>query len=366
MEPTPRYPLAPTALGDGVVVGVDKLVHAVIHEHAARLPLRTTVELEPHAVSGAWRVRWPQAHGAVVGTISADARTAYSPVERVHDAAMIPSAVATVDIDRATGACTMGVQLAPPELAIPRNNPLDGAMVLPSAAGETAMVNVSRGEFSANETLLMSPGQWVVGLRVMGDDVVVTCDGRALGTLNHDDAVSLRDRLDAFAATGAPVMARAYAVEGRIGVDCSVARGSGAVAHLPALPLPPAEPVEPFHVYVYADGTIAVTVELAAAIDPEDQPQPRADARTVTLPWTQQQPDPMRGDAPTQYFPAPVGFMPSNEGDLAGEETYLSEVEKVRLRRAQRAQRTGDGPRHRRADNGDTPENYEGRHRRQD
>lgn len=369
MEPIPRYPLAPTALGDGVLVDVENVVHAVIHEHAggpARLPLRTTVELEPHAVSGTWRVRWPQAHGAVVGSIGAAAREAYSPIERVHDAAMIPSAVATIDIDRRTGESTMGVHLAPPELAIPRNNPLDGAMVLPSAAGETAMVNVSRGEFNANETLLMSPGQWIVGLRVHGGDVVVTCGGRALGTLDHDDAEGLRDRLEAFAATGAPVMARAYAVEGRIGVDCSITRGSGAVAHLPVLPPPPVETVQPFQVFTYADGTLAITVELAAAIDPEDQPRPRAGARGVTLPWTKQAPDPLRDDAPTQYFPAPVGFTPSESNDLAGEETYLSEVEKVRLRRAKRDERVADGPRHSRPEEGHTPEFYTGRHRKQD
>ena len=86
MEPTPRYPLAPTALGDGMRVRVGNVMHATVHESlgtaggAGQAGL-TTVELEPHPISGGWRVRWPQAHGSVIGEIAAADRDTLFPID---------------------------------------------------------------------------------------------------------------------------------------------------------------------------------------------------------------------------------------------------------------------------------------------
>ncbi|MCQ4625150.1 hypothetical protein KBX18_06195 [Corynebacterium sp. CCUG 69979] len=300
MEPTPRYPLAPTALGDGMRVRVGNVMHATVHESlgtaggAGQAGL-TTVELEPHPISGGWRVRWPQAHGSVIGEIAAADRDTLFPIDIVHDAGMIPTATATLDVAPGTGVCDVTVNLAPAEFVIPGNNPLPGSVMLPGSYDETVIVDISTGEFSASDIADMSPGQWLVGLLVRGQDIVVTCDGRVLGTLPHPEADLLRSLID---ASPAPVIARAFANNGRIGVDVSPASGAGAIQQLPELPLEPETSDDPWQVYEYADGTLAITVELDAAIDPEDQVIPFPGAREIFLDWEPKYQPPAQDETP--------------------------------------------------------------------
>lgn len=300
MEPTPRYPLAPTALGDGMRVRVGNVMHATVHESlgtaggAGQAGL-TTVELEPHPISGGWRVRWPQAHGSVIGEIAAADRDTLFPIDIVHDAGMIPTATATLDVAPGTGVCDVTVNLAPAEFVIPGNNPLPGSVMLPGSYDETVFVDISTGEFSASDITDMSPGQWLVGLLVRGHDIVVTCDGRVLGTLPHPEADLLRSLID---ASPAPVIARAFANNGRIGVDVSPVSGAGAIQQLPELPLEPETSDDPWQVYEYADGTLAITVELDAAIDPEDQVIPFPGAREIFLDWEPKYQPPAQDETP--------------------------------------------------------------------
>lgn len=304
MEPTPRYPLAPIAFGDGMRVSVGSVMHATLHENLGaaggdgRTSL-TTVELEPHPISGGWRVRWPQAHGSVIGEISAADRDELYSVDVVHDTGFIPTATARLNVNPSSGVCEVAVDLAPADFVIPRNNPLPSSVVLPGGYRETVDVDLSKGEFSDSDATEMSPGQWLVGLLVRGEDIVVTCDGRALGTINHPEADLLCSLID---ASSAPVMARAFAIDGRIGVDAAPGSGASSLMRLPELPLDPetsdeAWPDDTWQVYEYSDGTLAITVALDAAIDPEDQLIPHPDARAVFLDWAPQYQPPAQESA---------------------------------------------------------------------
>ena len=100
----PRYPLAPSALGGGSQLGVGNLVAATLFAHAGTPlddePLRTTVELEPDPLTGGWRVRWPAAHGSVIGDIGAHERAPFRSVDTLHEAGLVPTAQATITFDR--------------------------------------------------------------------------------------------------------------------------------------------------------------------------------------------------------------------------------------------------------------------------
>lgn len=396
MEPLPRYPLAPTALGGGTELSVGDLVTATLFEHAgtpdSTEPLHTTVELEPDPLTGEWRVRWPVAHGGIIGAISAADRAAYRSIDTLHSAGLVPTAHARISFDRLTAAHRVIVQLAPATMCVPRNNLLPGALLLPGTVpGEAPVyVHVADGEFTAAETMLMSPGQWLVGLHLHEHTVVVTCGGRVLGTLDGKQAGPVREKLAALFAQGSDVKARAWAVDGSISVDVTRTPGMFPVRTLPPLPLPagPEIDIPAAEVFEFADGSIAVTVDLRSAIDPEDWVQPRPGGRTVgrvsaahaetdatpeipssspmmptvSTPAAAAEMEPAE-DSPTQYFPAFVDFSPSvsSDGDAAASETYLTEVEKVRLRRARRDKH---GPKHSRDDIAE--QEYTGRHRKDD
>lgn len=394
----PRYPLAPSALGGGTELSVGNLVAATLFAHAGAPlddePLHTTVELEPDPLTGAWRVRWPVAHGSIIGDISAHERAPFSSVDTLHEAGLVPTAQAAITFDRLTASHRVTVQLAPPALCVPRNNLLPGALLLPGTApGEAPVyVHVADGEFTAAETMLMSPGQWLVGLHLHGHTVVVTCGGRVLGTLDTQQAGPIREKLAALFAQGSDVKARAWAVDGSISVDVTRTPGAFPVRTLPPLPLPagPEIDIPSAEVYEFGDGSLVVTVDLSAAIDPDDWVHPRPGARTVApvhpaepadiaapaetaaepIAPQEETASPAHAhsadsaqDAPTQYFPAFVDFNPSHsaDGDTASSETFLTEVEKVRLRRARR---TSHGPKHAKHDA--SPQEYTGRHRRAD
>ena len=370
MEPLPRYPLAPTAPGGGTELSVGDLVAATLFEHAGAPtpdhPLQTNVELEPDPLSGQWKVRWPAAHGGIIGSISADDRAHYRCVDTLHGAGLVPTAHAVISFDPLTATHHVAVQLAPSTMCVPRNNLLPGALLLPGTApGEAPVyVHVADGEFTAAETMLMSPGQWLVGLHLHGHTVVVTCGGRVLGTLDEHQAGPVRAKIAALFAQGSDVKARAWAVDGSISVDVTRAPGTFPVRTLPQLPLPEGPEIElpTAEIFQFSDGSIAVTVDLAHAIDPEDWVQPLPGGRTIA-PVTAE-PEPTE-DSPTQYFPAFMDFNPSrtDDGDTAASETYLTEVEKVQLRRARRdAQAPKHAPKHSKDDIAE--QEYTGRHRR--
>lgn len=387
MEPLPRYPLAQAAPGGGTELSVGDLVAATLFEHAgapADEPLHTTVELEPDPLTSQWRVRWPAAHGSVIGAISAADRSAYRCVDTLHGAGLVPTAHAVISFDPLTATHRVAVQLAPAAMCVPRNNLLPGALLLPGTVpGEAAVyVHVADGEFTAAETMLMSPGQWLVGLHLHEQTVVVTCGGRVLGTLDGHQAGPVRAKIAALFAQGTDVKARAWAIDGAISVDVTRTAGAFPVRTLPPLPLPagPEIDVAAAEVFQFSDGSIAVTVDLAHAIDPEDWIQARPGARTITpvtaalatetpaaeTPATASpavaSPD-TDNDSPTQYFPAFMDFNPSrtDDGEAAASKTYLTEVEKVRLRRARRSAR---GPKH--SKDYVAGQEYTGRHRRDD
>lgn len=383
MEPLPRYPLAPTAPGGGTELSVGDLVAATLFEHAGAptsdSPLQTTVELEADPLSGQWKVRWPAAHGGIIGSISADDRAHYRCVDTLHGAGLVPTAHAVISFDPLTATHHVAVQLAPSTMCVPRNNLLPGALLLPGTApGEAPVyVHVADGEFTAAETMLMSPGQWLVGLHLHGHTVVVTCGGRVLGTLDEHQAGPVRAKIAALFAQGSDVKARAWAVDGSISVDVTRAPGTFPVRTLPPLPLPEGPEIElpTAEIFEFSDGSIAVTVDLAHAIDPEDWVQARPGARTIApftatlatgTPATASPPaasPDTDNDSPTQYFPAFMDFNPSrtDDGEAAASKTYLTEVEKVRLRRARRSAR---GPKH--SKDYVAGQEYTGRHRRDD
>ena len=370
MEPLPRYPLAPTALGGGTELSVGNLVSATLFEFAgtpdAYAPMVTTVELEPDPINGTWRVRWPDAFGGIIGDISAHDRASYRSVDTLHDAGLVPTAQALISYNSSAETHNVVVQLAPATMCIPRNNLLPGALLLPGTGpGEAPVyVHVADGEFTAAETMLMSPGQWLVGLHLHGHTVVVTCGGRVLGTLDSNHAGPIREKIAALFSQGSDVKARAWAVDGTISVDVTRNRGAFPVRTLPPLPLPdgPELEIPSPEVYYFDDGSFVITVDLAAAIDPEDWVYPGTGERTVAP--VDAGATATEDDAPTQYFPALVDFAPAdtgNDGEAASSEAYLTEVEKVRLRRARRNQ---NGPKH--SKDNVAPQEYTGRHRKDD
>lgn len=337
------YPLVPAALGRAVPVKVGNLVAPTLFEAFGTCPdgvVTVPVSLDPHPLSGTWRVRLPRAFGAVIGDIDAGVRAEYGEVDRVHEAGANATAEAAVAFDAARASFSAAVSLAPCELIMPRNNPVSDAVVLPT--GTVLPVEVGSGEFTAAETMAMSPGQWLVELRTVGGAVVAVCDGRPLGAV---DSPQLKKLIDAHHAPSRPLMARAFAVGGAISIDADL---SGATpVELASFDLPEPFETAAWEVYEYADGTLAITVEREAAIDPEDwRDNPNPGARQITGPVSPASVS-AGEDTPTQYFPAPVGFTPPATESVDRERTYLTEVEKVRLRRAQRA---SGGARHRLGD----------------
>lgn len=337
MEPTPRYPLTPAALGNGVNVRVGNTVQATLFEHISTAAgpehnLATSVELEPYPLTGTWRVRWPLAFGAIIGEIDAATRTDYALTDVIHECGFIPTAQATFALDRFTGTYDVTVHLALPQFVVPRNNPADGAGVLPSggiSADEHILVDVTTGEYTEAEILRMSPGQWLVELSTHEDTVVVTCDGRVLGTLSEQDSAEVRVLLETLTSDPAPLLARAMLIDGAVTLDVARYSTAKTLRHLPSLPVTEIPAPNVFQVYEFGDGTMAVTVDSTAAVAPEDQPKPTGAARTV--------------DTPTTVAP------PEKPEEL---EEELSEVEKVRLRRAQRdhSDRGTNAGRHRATD----------------
>ena len=355
-----RYPLAPSAWGAAVEVPVTAPVQASLFSDftAARGTAYVEVTLRPEPLSGAWRVRYP---GGVLGEISPAQRSRFPSIERVHAAGLQPATLAGIRLDPERGLFDATVFLPHPALAVPRGGVPAGARVLPP--GDMYVVDTSTGEFTGPDLLAASPGQWLVGLSVVAGAVVATLDGRVLGSLSHSDSAEIRNIIGPVldGDPAAPLTARAYALDGMVGLDIAAPEGPCPV--VPPLPEIPATVPEPApeggpRLTVFPDGSWAVTVERAEAVDPEDVVTPVPGARRIGLPGSVGGPvappsgpslaDLVRADTGPAPVPSEgVDFTPTRTWHISAG-NYLTEVEKVRLRRE--ARRATEGGRHRLAD----------------
>ena len=144
---------------------------------------------------------------------------------------------------------------------------------------------------------------------------------------------------------GAPeVYARAVLLDGMAGLD--VGQPEEGIVLVPALSVPDERPRQPWSLVDFPDGSWAVTVEHDYVVDDEDVLRPLHTARYVSLAGG---PRPEELAAPTEMFgvvdddatdtpepaEAPLTAIPAK--DVKGAGDYLTETEKVRLRRAKRA-----------------------------
>lgn len=337
-----RYPLSPAIWGAGEEIQLTHVVQAALFTDFT--PQRATryidVDLEANPLSGTWRVRY---NGAVIGSVPAADRARFPDIERVHRSLLRPGTTASVSFNAETGQFEPAVILPPPLLSVPRNDTPAGAWVLPP--GDMLVIDTSAGEFSAEELALLSPGQWFVALHRIADTVVALYDGRVIGSFNGTDAADITAAVDEALSMGAPeVYARAVLLDGMAGLD--VGHPDEGVVLVPALSEPDARPRQPWSLVDFPDGSWAVTVEHDYVVDDEDVLRPRHTARYVSLAGG---PRPEEIAAPTEMFgvvddapastpepaEAPVSATPGH--DVKGAGDYLTETEKVRLRRAQRA-----------------------------
>lgn len=353
---TPQlYPLAPSTWGAGVEIPVDHVVQAALFSDfpGLRGTAYVPVVLEANPLNGSWRVRRLNegALGPVLGEVAPQWRQHYPEIERVHAAFHRPTTVAAVRLDPARGLYGVDLYLPQPQLAVPRNNAPAAAAVLP--AGDMLVVDTSVGEFGAGELAALSPGQWLVGLSRIDDSVshvLVTLFDRVLGALDPDDAAAVLPWLDAYPAGN--LWARAVVVgagaSAVAGLDVGAPEeGAGPV---PAIQEQP-RAARPWQVIEFPGGGWAVTVQRDSAIDPGDVVKPRHTARYVSLKGA---PRPDELGAPTEMFgrvephvrPDRAGAVATQPAKLGGERAYLTEVEKVQLRRRQRGRKRGG--RHRR------------------
>lgn len=300
------YPLAPSAWGAAEEIPVDDAVQALLFSDCGEAfgTAYVDVALEPDPLTRGWRVL---AGETIIGAVSAAHRGRFPAIERVHAAGITPVTTAGVRCDG--GRMRADIFLPPPDFAVPRNNAPAGTVALPS--GDMYVVDTSSGEFTAAELASRSPGQWLVGLTQVGEAVVATLDGRALGALDAQDSAFFRRILARRPVNSA--FARAHIIEGMVGLD--VAAPDGAWLQLPPIAPETARKNRPWTFNEFPDGTWAVTVPREYAVDPVERAAPSVDF------------------TPTTSF-------------RASSATYLTEAEKLRQLRAQdTGPRTG---RHRR------------------
>ena len=352
MAPT-LYHLAPSVWGAGEELPIEHVVQAALFTDfpALRGTAYITVGLETNPLTGSWRVRMLTGDGErsfIIGEVPARVRQRYGDIERIHGSFMMPATTAELRV--LDGVFEAAVILPPPELAVPRNDAREHHLVLPP--GDMVVVDTSAGDFSAEELQSLSPGQWLVALSPFEPGAVVaTLDGKVLGAITGEEAEELTVAIEACRAAGAQeVYARAVLLDGMAGLN--VAGPEEGCVVLPSLKVPDPHPRQPWTLVDFPDGGWGVTVLRAFATDPEDALSPRFDARYVSLTGA---PRPDDVAAATELFaavqveepllidaaveapePSPEpkpAFTPERNWGAAGE--YLSEVEKVRLRRAQ-------------------------------
>ena len=365
------YPLAPSVWGVGEEIGLDQVAQVPLFDEFAGLEGSAFVPVLLHAnpLSGAWSVRrllLDGSQGRIIGEIPWSQRGRYEDIRRVEASLLLPVTTAEVRYDASAGLFRVTVILPPPQLAVPRNDTAPGAPVLPP--GDMVVVDTAAGEYSAEELAARSPGSWFVALHEVGGAVAATLGGKVLGGFAAGDAAELREFVRAAGGvagadsgdSAVPVYARAVLVGGMAALN--VAGPAEGLQTVPALKVPDLTPTQPWSLVEFPDATWAVTVERAFVADPGDTVRPRHTARYVSLAG-RGRPDEVA--APTEMFalpseagsaadgqaaPEPRRVPAAGAGDaLAGAEGYLTEVEKVRLRRQRRVVGTaGSVGRHRR------------------
>lgn len=316
MNGAQTYPLAPAAWGAGLELRIDDPVQALLFSDTSDSYGTTyiDVDLEPDPLTRGWRVRTAD---AIIGRLGAQQRSRFPSLERVHASGLTPRTLAGVRLDAETGRFTVDVYLPPEQVCVPHNNAPANSPVL--AEGDMMVVDTSVGEFTAEELAARSPGQWLVGLSLVGDTVVATLDSRVLGTV----AELALDPVE----TQQSLYARAHFLDGMVGLD--VAEGELARARaLPALSVPPTEPERSWRMTTFPNGTWAVLVPRDDAVDPQDLAHPSTNARRVAGPSE---------IAEAAEIPAPppsIDFTPTTSF-RASSTTFLTEVEKLRLLREQ-------------------------------
>lgn len=338
-----EYLLAPSTWGAGVEVPVEHISQAALFSDFADRRGTTYVDvvLEANPLNTSWRVRRRSGGdlpGPVLGEIAPKWRAYFPDIERVHASFFQPATVAEVKLDADTGRFAVYVVLPEPQLAVPRNNaPEDAAVLRP---GDMLVVDTSVGEFSAAELAERSPGQWFVGLQRIDDTTVATLDGRVLGSLEGEDGV-WTDEFERGA-----LWSRAVVLNGMAALDA--APPDEGVDSLPMLTAAPVRPQTPWQLIEFPDGGWAVTVERSFATDPADEAKPRHTARYVSLGGEAR---PAELSAPTEMFGRVDEAEEPREEPTAvavpqEPEKYLTEVEKVQLRRKKHGRKRGG--RHRR------------------
>ncbi|OEY13492.1 hypothetical protein A0K93_04935 [Corynebacterium sp. BCW_4722] len=347
------YPLAPSTWGAGREIPVGHISQAALFSDFAgqRGSSYFEVVLEANPLNSSWRVRrrgTAERPGPVLGEIAPELRALFPEVERVHTSLLRPVTLAAVKLQTDSGRFDVDVLLPEPQLAVPRNDAPETAAVLP--AGDMFVVDTSTGEFDADELASRSPGQWLVGLQLIDGSVVATLSGRVLGSFAESDNDTLAEWAQGFEPGG--LWARAVLLDGMAALDAG-APEEGA-AEVPALSAPDQRDggaLHPWQLIEFPDGGWAVSVVRDAAVDPGDIVKPRHTARYVSL---EGEARPEELGAPTEMFnrvehpePAPgrqVVSAPATHAAQRGE--YLTEVEKVQLRRRNDVKRRGG--RHRR------------------
>ncbi|WIM68539.1 hypothetical protein QP027_03855 [Corynebacterium breve] len=376
----PHYLIAPSALNYMRRIEVTNIVQAALFGHISpsKQEVLIPVTLLPDQPSGTWRVR---SVVGVIGEIAPEIRQSYPDIARVTGSGFQPETIAGVRTDESDGQFHVDVFMPQPDLAVPRNNSPGGVPVLPP--GGVYMVDAEHGEFPPHQLAELCPGQWLVGLTEVGGEIVASLNSRVLGTITTPGRDGIRNIVrTAVEQTGSrTVAARGYFVDGAVALDAMVPQND--CEQVFSLSVPDTRPAPSFHLVEYPDGTWAVTVEPSAAVDPTDITEPVEEARSVESPMTENeqdhaeesaaQPEPTVAETDTV---GPDSFGPDSVGSPEPEQAatqepaatdlpatsdstpahtvasgqddsfdgrYLTEIEKVRARRARRA--TGQ-PRH--------------------
>ena len=344
-----QYSLAPSTWGAGVEVPVDHVSQAALFSDFAGCKGTTYVDvvLEANPLNRSWRVRRRSSGelpGPVLGEVAPEWRSYFDEVERVHSSFLQPATVAAVSLNKSTGRFDVHVVLPEPQVAVPRNNaPAEAAVLLP---GDMLVIDTSVGEFSADELVARSPGQWFVGLLPIDGAALATLDGRVLGAIAEPDGEAMLQWLAGFPNGG--LWARAVLLDGMAALDA--AAPDEGTEQLPVLDAAPQRRPQPWQLVEFPGGGWAVTVERDFATDPVDTVKPKHTARYVSLGGGAR---PEGVAAPTEMFgrvaePAETPKRPEQTAVVAQNTRggYLTEVEKVQLRRKNRKRRRGG--RHRR------------------
>ena len=235
------YPLAPSVWGAAVQLPVRDVVQAALfsqfaaHRGTAFIP----VHLQPEPLSGGWKVR--QTNGAAIGTLPASDRERFDDLRRVEASLLMPETLAEVYLSPTTGRFEVNVLLPPPELIVPRNDAPSSAVVLPP--GDMVLIDTSKGEFTADELAMRSPGQWLVALHVIGDAVAATLGDKVLGGVEWEGEPPTHD---------GELYARAVLLEGMAALDVAPEQHP---TNVPALQVPDQRPVTPWELIDFPDGT---------------------------------------------------------------------------------------------------------------